>query len=577
MEPSDPETAPDSLAPLWWSDSARSPFDKLPNELVIAVLGWLPIDGVLTAGFVCRRWRGVLPAVLSGLDTVDLTPFALPPESWVVDRLAQLPAATKVSVPRGSPELLAAIRRHCPLVRHFEVVAPHVGGWDVDEGGRMGMVPAGMMAVAGGQGRPAVDPRLLVNDTLTAAIVTSLPHLTALTLDSPRASIRNAGVSLPAFSALIRGLPELRWLRVAGCLQRAAFPPPLTHAEAQAALLAALAAADGADDFPPPPPPLRFNLETVSLSGVVVNPVDLTSLLETCPGLQSLELCDLVAESLDAVAIDGGTPSLRVLRCEGIQGLMAVRVHNAPMLTEVAVVGCPRLTALTLVAHTLEACTIDGCFALATVDVSSDTLRELDLTHCVGLTTLTAECPELTRLSLRGCTKLRAAGLHNILSRRLLPSLQDLDVTGATLLSLDKLAGLMGPPPSSPLAGVHAASTAGATAPGMGVVEAGSQGPWLQQALPDGLSATAAAAVLRGSAAAADVVGCAVLRAGDVPLRKQVVVGPRLRRLELTKFQNCRDLILDTPCLQVLEISDASRELELDEALATCTALGEWH
>jgi hypothetical protein len=69
--------------------------------------------------------------------------------------------------------------------------------------------------------------------------------------------------------------------------------------------------------------------------------------------------------------------------------------------------------------------------------------------------------------------------------------------------------------------------------------------------------------------------GCTTLRAGGAQSRRMDIIGPALLRIELTQMQLCHDLVLNTPRLVSLSISNPSRELELDDALVACTMLEE--
>jgi hypothetical protein len=49
-------------------------FDRLPNELLVAVLRWLPLRDVRSASGVSRRWRDACADAIGALEWADLCP-----------------------------------------------------------------------------------------------------------------------------------------------------------------------------------------------------------------------------------------------------------------------------------------------------------------------------------------------------------------------------------------------------------------------------------------------------------------------------------------------------------------------
>ena len=532
------------------------PFDQLPNELLVGVLLWLPLEDVVTAGGVSRRWHSAASTARAALAWCDMCPFASSSPRCMVRAVQSVPSATCLVLPYATHDLLATAASSCTRLARLELGAGEM---------RVSELHLGALR--------------LFHDNVVDNVVMLFPHLRAFALRAPVASHAYSGVSPEAFEVLVRGLANLRRLEVSGCVAHVAFPPPWTDQQRQQAELAAALA--GEPDAPaPPPPPLELALTHITLERVWMTQADLAMLFATAPRLVELRLHSLVRGSAESVVLESAnTPtSLRSVILSHLDDVRTVAVRDVSSLVVLELVGCSALHDLACDGTEVATLLVEGCFALATVSVKSLTLRELDLTNCVSLAHCGAECPALRKLSLRGCRDLRAAGLSAFAESHSLPMLAELDVTGATMLSSEGIAMLLAQRPFSHVGDV-------------GMMDDGAAGRADNENVRDtsgvyerteGLSKRAAAAVRRGAATAAAAAvgdgqggGCTMLRAGGVVSRRMDIVGTSLLRIELTQMQLCHDLVVNSPRLVSLSIANPSRELELDDALESCTLLEE--
>eukprot|EP00038_Savillea_parva_P002692 m.116704 g.116704 ORF g.116704 m.116704 type:complete len:1052 (+) comp10924_c0_seq1:263-3418(+) len=515
----------------------------VPSELLSAILAWLTLSELLTASRVCREWHKAAQTALHRLPFVDLTHVQRAPITWQLARLRQTPQAMTVRSAWLDMRLVTTLHEHCPRLTGLDVSLPTAA--NANEA-----VLALPTAISN-----------LVALTITEADACGLtPHALALALSRlvhVRRLYLKRGVSFKQELHFVPAVVDPPGPD--GAADPAAVPPQPQHdndndgdgggggggvADNNAAMGAGLV---------DPPPPLALSLTHVKLENASLSPNHFQNLLQTCPQLESLALHGVVSYEGRPFEITAATsPSLRSVHLTGLSMVPQVTLTDLPLLSRVDVCACEHLVDMTVHCRRLSHFDIDGCFAVERVNLTSDSLRQLDMTNCVALRSLVADCPNLEVLSLQGCRWLAYEGLDQIIRRRLLPSLRELDVRGTHMLSSEALTALLGP-----------------VRPDKGGEGALDTPP----PPPAGLSPAAVAALTRGVRVAAQVAGCRVLRAGSTTGRRLNIVGHFLESLHLSELQSVTNICLKAPALVNLDIAQTRRGLELDDVIVECHTL----